>query len=295
MEYEQLELNLNNNNLVVQDNMFVHASYEMTSLEQKLLLILISTIKKDDTKTYRTVFRVRDIADLMNVSVEPLYRDLPKACKSLMKKIIEIKQPNGDWEMFNIITHAKYKKKEGSIMMKINEEIEPYLVQLQDLFTSFRLSNVLDLSSKHAIRIYQLSKSSLFKNEVSYTLEEFKKILKLTQKSYDRFNNISGKILNPSIDEINLKTDLNVEYEVLKLGTKAVGVKFYIKKKSENIIRLQNDSEKSVSKSKVKPNNFNNFDARDIYSDPKKMKSLEHKLLGWDNDKQEVAIDVEVK
>lgn len=290
MSYEQLELNLSDNSLVVQDNVFVHASYEMTSLEQKLLLILISTIKKDDDKTTTTIFRVRDIADLMGISVEPLYRDLPKTCKNLMKKIIEIKQPNGDWEMFNVITHAKYKKREGSIMLKINSEIEPYLVQLQDLFTSFKLANVLDLSSKHAIRIYQLSKSSLFKGEVSYTLDEFKKILKLTQKSYDRFNNISGKILNPSIEEINEKTDLNVSYEVLKLGTKAVGIKFFIKKKKENVIRLKNDSKNTSVKNKSKQTSFNNFESRDIYNNPDEMKSLEHRLLGWDKD-DEVAVD----
>ena len=104
---EQLELNLYDNNLVVQDNMFVQGSYDMTALQQKLLLILISTIKKDDIKTYRTIFRVVDIAKLMELSPEPLYRDLPKACKSLMEKVIEIKQPNGDWEMFNIISYAK--------------------------------------------------------------------------------------------------------------------------------------------------------------------------------------------
>lgn len=281
-EYEQLQLNLNNNNLVVQDNMFVHASYEMTSLEQKILLILISTIKKGDTKTYRTMFRVKDISDLLGISVEPLYRDLPKVCRNLMKKIIEIKQPNGDWDMFNIVTHAKYKKKEGSITIKINEEIEPYLLQLKDLFTTFKLANVLDLNSKYAIRIYQLSKSSLFKGEVSYTIEEFKKILKLTQKSYNRFNNIRGKILNPSVDEINLKTDLEIKCEVLKMGTKAVGIKFYIQRKKLNDIQLKNDSDNN---SNINPSKFNNFKSRQYDYD-----KLERGLLGWDKD-DEVAMD----
>ena len=82
---------------------------------------------KEYLKTYRTIFRVVDIAKLMEISPEPLYRDLPKACKSLMEKVIEIKQPNGDWEMFNIISYAKYRKKEGSILLEINEKASPYL------------------------------------------------------------------------------------------------------------------------------------------------------------------------
>ena len=276
---EQLELNLSEGNLVVQDNMFVQGSYDMTSLQQKLLLIFISTIKKDDTRTHRTVFRVRDLADLMGITPEPLYRDLQKTCKSLIQKTVEVKQPNGDWEVFNIVTYAKYKKKEGSILLEINERAEPYLLELKDLFTSFKLCNVLDLNSKHSIRIYQLSKSSLFKGEVSYTIEEFKKMLKLTQKSYDRFNNITGKILNPSIEEINRKTDIYVEYKTLKQGVKAVGIKFIIKPSNNKIIRLKKDS-----MIEPKPLRFNNFEPRPMYNDEVAMDKLEYKLLGWDKE-----------
>jgi plasmid replication initiation protein len=42
---------------------------------------------------------------------------------------------------------------------------------------------------------------------------------------------------------------------------------------------------------KQKQIGFNNFEARDIYSNEEQMKSLEHKLLGWDID-DEVAVDV---
>lgn len=40
---------------------------------------------------------------------------------------------------------------------------------------------------------------------------------------------------------------------------------------------------------------FNNFESRDIYNNPQQMKLLEEKLLGWDKDDEEVAIDVEAK
>ena len=39
---------------------------------------------------------------------------------------------------------------------------------------------------------------------------------------------------------------------------------------------------------------FNNFEAREIYSNPDAMKSLEHRLLGWDKD-DEVAVDDNAK
>lgn len=42
-----------------------------------------------------------------------------------------------------------------------------------------------------------------------------------------------------------------------------------------------------------KNSEFNNFEARDMYSDKEQMKSVEHKLLGWDKN-EELAIDDEL-
>lgn len=43
-----------------------------------------------------------------------------------------------------------------------------------------------------------------------------------------------------------------------------------------------------------KNNTFNNFDERDMYKNPEEMKSVEHKLLGWDKDKsEEIVVDIE--
>jgi plasmid replication initiation protein len=54
---------------------------------------------------------------------------------------------------------------------------------------------------------------------------------------------------------------------------------------------------KSISK-KEKQKGFNNFDARPEATDEEYMKSIEHRLLGWDKEEdydKEIAIDVEVK
>lgn len=42
-----------------------------------------------------------------------------------------------------------------------------------------------------------------------------------------------------------------------------------------------------------KQTKFNNFEGRPEAKDEKHMKSVEHKLLGWDKSEEEVAIDSE--
>lgn len=268
---EQLVLNIGKDDLVYQHNSLILASYDMSALEQKLFLMLISTIKKDDDKINRTTFRVRDIAETLGITSQSLYRDLPKICANLMKKVIEIKQPDGSWQMFSIISYAKYVSKEGKLILEIHREAEPYLLKLKEMFTVYRLENVLNLKSKYAIRLYQQSKRCLFKGGEIIDLVDFKKILKIEKKTYDRFDCITSKILKPAIEEINEKTDIEVKYDTIKEGRKVCALKFEVKNRDVTNVFIN-------QKEKIDPKSFNNFQGREYnWSD------LEQKLLYGDN------------
>ena len=264
---EQLTFNLDREYLVVQGNDFIAAHYDMTAMEQKLMLILISTIQKNTKEFNMTTFKVKDLADIMEIQPETLYRDLPKICKSIIKKIVEIKNDNGDWHMFNIISYAAYRKQQGIINIEINSRAKPYLLQLKTLFSSFELGHALNLESKYSIRLYQIAKSNLYKGEVIFDLQEFKNILALNKKSYDRYNNITLKVLNPAMEEITNKTDISVTYKTILSGRKAIGIKFNI-------------SRKKITKTKVKeridPKSFNNFEAREYDYEELEKKLLAH-------------------
>ena len=212
-------MNLDEDNLVYQSNNLINANYDMTALEQKILLINISIINKKDTDFGLNVFRIKDLADLLQCSPELLYRDLPKLSKKIISKVVEVYNSEKDeLEQFNIIHYAKYKNKKGIVEFEINPRAKPYLLQLESFFSSFELKNALRLVGKYSIRLYQITKASLYKREMYIPLEEFKNTLKLTQKSYDRFNNITNKILIPSTEEINQKTDMELSYETVLSG-----------------------------------------------------------------------------
>ena len=105
------------------------------------------------------------------------------------------------------------------------------------------------------------------------SLEEFKKKLKLTQKSYNRYNNLKNNVLEPAIKEISEKSDIKLQIEEIKIGRKVEYLKFIVK---------NNTSPKRIIKSKpTKPStfesSFNNFEPRQYDYD-----KLEKKLLGWE-------------
>ena len=143
MEEKQMEfqLDLSTDYVISQDNSLVMGNYDMTAMEQKIFLILLSTIKKDDKVMRTNVFRIVDLAELMNVSSQLLYRDLKKICKSIIGKIVEIQIDDKNWDIFNIVSGAKYNGKQGTIELTLNDKAIPYLLQLEKLFTQFKLKN----------------------------------------------------------------------------------------------------------------------------------------------------------
>lgn len=270
MDEVQLKLDLDSDFVVVQSNSLAMANYDMSAVEQKLFLIMVSTIQKDDKDIKLSKFRVEDLAEIMGVSTQVLYRDLNKICKNLMSRIVEIRGDNGDWEIFNIVKYSKYVGKEGAVLMEINEKAYPYLLELKEFFSSFALNRALSLNGKYSLRIYQQAKSNIYKGKYIMSLEDFKNSLKLVKKSYNLFSNINLKVIAPSIKEINEKTDITIEVEQIRVGKKVDSLKFIVKPNNQQKVILKS----SPTKSNIK-NGFNNFEGRQYNHD-----ALEEMALG---------------
>ena len=268
----QLQIDLTENTKVTMRNDFASGKYDLSALEQKLVLINIASIKFEDEHFNANTFRVIDMAQLLNVTPEMLYRDLKRACDSLTNKKIYIQKEDGSWEFLVLVPTAKYIAKTGTVLMRLNEDAKPYLLQLRDMFTSFELSNILNLKSKYSIRIYQLMKSHSYRKELIITLDDLKYRLSLDdkkQKSYRLFSNVSERVLKPAMREINDKTDITIDYEAIKQGRKIYALRFKIKDKQKVIINPKEISngrkqqKQNNNQSKRKDNSFFNFQERE--------------------------------
>jgi len=53
--------------LIVKSNTLVEASYRLTAVEQKIILTLVSKIKKDDIEFQRYNFKISEFLELMDI------------------------------------------------------------------------------------------------------------------------------------------------------------------------------------------------------------------------------------
>ena len=243
------------NELVVQSNKLIEAHYKQqyTVQEQRMVLWVISEIHKEDYfgKKYehKTIaISAQKYAELIGADIKDIYKRAQEIGDNLMQKVITIKTDAG-WEMFHWVESMKYHKNTAIIEVLIAPAIIPYIVDLQEKFTEFRLENILYLRSSHAIKLYQLLAQYKYKTngEREMTINELKSILGINaEKGYVLFSNIKIKILEISKREINAKTDLIISYSTIKTGKKVTSIKFKITQKPTQELQAKKEFEEYI-------------------------------------------------
>ena len=218
---------MDKNYLVTKSNSLITANYDLSLQEQKIILILASMVQPNDEEFMEYKFRVKDILDTLGLQDQSKYIELPKITKELMKKVFEIREGN---EILQLawLSSARYKTKEGILILKFSPDLKPYMLHLKELYTSYKLENILSLKSKYSLRVYELLKCNEFKKKWEIELEELKKILGVTEKAYDLYSNFKMKVILQSQKELKEKTDIRFDFEEIKTGRKVTALRFYI-------------------------------------------------------------------
>ncbi|WP_336624146.1 replication initiation protein [Clostridium sp.] len=187
------------------------------------------------------MFKISDFMKLLGVENQAKYTEIPKITKELMKKVFEIEEGNriiqSAW-----LSGTIYEKGTGCVTLKFNPDLKPYMLKLNNMFTQYRLANILSMKSKYSPRIYEILKCNEFKKQgyIDLQIEDLRKLLK-AENIYPRYNDFKRKIIEQTQRELKKLSDISFDFEEIKTGRKVTSLKFYIhsnkvKKTTENKI-----------------------------------------------------------
>ncbi|GAB6170511.1 replication initiation protein [Clostridium carnis] len=214
--------------LVTKSNKLIACNYDLSLQEQKIILTLASMVQPNDIEFKEYAFKIKEFMELLNIKDKSKYVEVPKITKELMKKVLEIKEGN-DLVQFSWLSSARYKTGEGIVILKFDSSLKPYMLELKELYTSYKLSNILTLKSKYSIRIYELLKSNLYRKVIEFNIEDLKDMVGAKEKSYNVYQNFKNKVIIKAQKELKEKTDIQFEFEEIKTGRKVTSLKFYIR------------------------------------------------------------------
>jgi len=246
---------MNKKYVVTQSNNLIEARHmkPLSAREQKIILTMVSMIQPsdEDFKEYR--ISIQEFSEMLGLKGHAKYEEIKDVALRLQEKTIFIPDEYG-FVTTNWVASQRYKEGEGVIELSFSPYLKPYLLQLKNQFTSYKLSNILSLGSGYSIRLYELMKKWQHLGMWECPVEELKPKLGAVAKSHSAYGNFKSKALLPAIEEVNEKTDLHISFEELKIGRKIDRIKFSIKHSPEKEIKLVEPKKKPEQSKKQAKN-----------------------------------------
>ena len=210
-------------NLVVQHNDLVTASYAMTRHEQNLLLSCISQIdsrkRLDEGQVFTlTVEQARDLFYNGNDQYNA-YRDLKTASERLFERKIRLQLDNGKELLTRFVQSVIFDPEAGAVNIRFATDIYPYLSELEKNFTKYRLANIVQLTSVYAVRLYELLICWLGQglHNKEFDIDDFRRLMGVDDK-YSQFGQLKDRVITPALEQINEFTDHQIRVSYRKVG-----------------------------------------------------------------------------
>lgn len=241
-------INYDDNYFVCVSNAFVKANQNLPLNESKLLRIMISQIVVTDKELKSYTTTIPELAEILKIPPNNLYRDIDKITETLMRQIIKVDRGKNSWDKFQIFSECKYRN--GVLTMKLHNELKPFVLGLKKLYTQYQVGVFLAMKSTYATRVYELIQEKrknnglLKENEsVIINIEDLRSATN-TIKKYS-ITDFKKNVLDISMRDISCNAEFVVDYEQIKKGRKIVAFKFNLysrtSEKGEEILKKYND------------------------------------------------------
>ena len=209
--------------------------FSLSLQQQKIILYLISKIQPTDTEFHEYTFEIKAFCEACGIEYDSgaLYSEIKEAVKNIADKSLWVKMPDGRETLLRWIEKASIEAGTGILTIRLDNDMKPYLLQLNKNYTTYDLIYTLTFKSKYSVRLYELIKSIHFDESQpyarTYSVDELKKLL--SAETYKTYSHFKEKALDPAINEINAISDKAVCYEVAeKSGKKITHLTLHIAK-----------------------------------------------------------------
>jgi len=228
------------NELVVKSNRLIEASYRLTLNEQRIILYAICRCREEQ----RGLFADQPIVITAEAFANQfpsarrghVYQQLKEAMDALYDRSVtlyETDEETGHEQVSKTrwISKASYVDGAGRIKIVFTSDVIKYITRLEAEFTSYQLEKVGNMTSAYAVRIYELLTQYREIGSRMLSLVALREALGIEPEEYKLTSNFTRKVIDASVEQINMHSDLVVKYESKKTGRAITDFVFKIKAK----------------------------------------------------------------
>lgn len=244
----------------MKDNALINASYNLETAEQRLILLAIMNARETGegiTADSKLEIHASNYANQFNVTNETAYEALKSAVNNLFERKFSYTAEYKKTGKKGIVrsrwvSRIFYVDSLAILEITFAPDVVPLITRLEEHFTSYQLKQVAQLTSKYAIRLYELliSWRSVGKTP-QIELADFKNKIGVEDGEYQRMELFKRRVLEPAIKQINEHTDITVSYEQHKRGRVISSFSFRFKQKN-----LKTEKKHQIQRDKETPDFF---------------------------------------
>ena len=223
--------------LVVKDNSLIDASFNLSLVEQRIMLMAIVEARELPSLTFDTPVKVsvKSYIDQFKVASSTAYESLQDAVDTLFERQFSYYDPVMD-ERFKErwIYKASYIDDKGHVVMFFTPTVISMISRLYKNFTQYLIDEVSDFKSKYSVRLYELLiKYKELGSSKKYTIDDLRSLLGVENTEYKTMSLFKVNVLDKAVKEINAKTDIQIKYDQFKEGRAISHILFKLSKKKE--------------------------------------------------------------
>lgn len=221
-------------NLIVQSNELVqHTNWEMNFIPMKLFKGIVSCINTSDPpKDNRVVIEKQDMYKIVGIDKSKSnYTYLRRQMESLMQHIIYI-QKKDKIVQIPLVSKVIWDVNKDVVECFFDDEIMPYLIQMQGKYLQYPVTNLTGFSSKYGLIIYENLLSRVKQYKTSTHILDIDEIRHITgtKDKYKKTFDFENRVLNTAVDDINhANVEFLVKYKTVKRGKSIRSVEFIIR------------------------------------------------------------------
>ena len=262
-----LTLNELSKRKVVEHNSLITSIAKMDKTPLKMFELAVSCIDTEEPPKDNAVYLSKEeLFSFFKVSDNDKHSRFKQAIAKMQEQaFFEIKEEKNKGFKFRRILPiptVEWTDYDDKVMIRFNQDIMPYLIELKQNFTKYALSEIMELNSKYSIILYKwlsmnYNQYEHYSNKGGRRAEQVEnyrnpsisvkeiRLITDTVNEYKETYHFFRYIVENSLKEINAHTSFNVSYEKIKKGRSIDSIVFHIEKKrkaDDNSYKLEDQA-----------------------------------------------------
>ena len=238
---------------IVEHNDLITSVAKMDKVPLKIFELAVSCIDTDNPPKNNTIYLSKaELFAFFKVDDSNKHHRFKEAIAKMQEQaffeIREEKDKGFKFRRILPIPEVAWTDYDDKVMIRFDQAIMPYLIDLKQSFTQYALSDLVELNSKYSIILYKwlsmnynqyehysvkggrrAEQVEAYRNP-SITVKELRTITD-TVNEHKHFPHFENRVLKRGIEEINAHTSFNVIYDKIKKGRSIDSIVFHITKK----------------------------------------------------------------